>query len=197
MADDASDSPPRAAAISLPRAAAGASGGADPGERGQRALARQSARVIVAGPGDVLLLMRFSGDAGGSGAGYWLTPGGGVRADESLAGAAARELAEETGITAAASLLGPPVARSCGQWRSGQVVYDACDSFFFLRVPDLAVDTRGQEDLERSLCTGYQWWPLADLAASGEIVYPPGLPEFAGRLLAGDRPAEPVRLPWR
>jgi len=171
--------------------------GADPAQPAGQAVARTSARVIVAGPGDVILLMRFGQDAGGAGGAFWLTPGGGVRAGESLAVAAIRELAEEAGIAAVPDALGPVVAESSGRWSDGRTVYDAHDSYFFLRVAGLEVDTDGQEDLERSLVTGHRWWRPADLAASGETVYPPGLPALAGRLLAGDMPRAPVLLPWR
>jgi len=109
--------------------------------------------------------------------------------------AATRELAEETGILADPGELGPVVAESRGRWSAGEVTYDAYDSFFFLRVADLAVETSGQRDLERSLCTGHRWWRVADLPASGEKIYPPGLPALASRLLGGEQPLTPVQTP--
>ena len=164
---------------------------------GRQTVARMSGRVIVAGPEDLVLLMRFVQDTGERADAFWLTPGGGVQPGETTAMAAARELAEETGILAGPGELGPVVAESRGRWSDGEIIYDAQDVFFFLHVADLAVDISGQEDLERSLCTGHRWWRLGDLLASGEKIYPPGLPALAGLLLTGEQPSTPVQMPWR
>ena len=70
-------------------------------------------------------------------------------------------------------------------------------SFFFLRVPGAAIDTDGQQDLERSMITGHRWWTVHELRTAAERVSPPGLAGLVERLLRGDVPASPVRLARR
>lgn len=54
----------------------------------------------------------------------------------------------------------------------------------------------GQGAEELRYHAGYRWWPIADLAATDETVYPFGLAELAAELVAGRAPADPVQLPW-
>ena len=155
--------------------------------------ARPAARVLVVGPDDALLLFKFRATEGPA----WLTPGGGVHPGESVAEAAARELREETGMTASLGELGPVVAYSEGQWSANGRVFDAHDSFFWLRVADTTVQTAGQEELERSLILGYRWWTAGELAATRDLVFPIGLAGLMRTLLTDGPPPSPIRLPWR
>ncbi len=52
------------------------------------------------------------------------------------------------------------------------------------------------EALERSNHAGHRWWPLDELAATTETVYPLGLASLVAGLLAGGAPPRPVELPW-
>lgn len=130
---------------------------------------------------------------------WWFTPGGGVHRGETVAAAAVRELFEETGFKVTEDQLGPVVATSVGLWlaeESGKL-YLGAHSFFFVRAPRAALDTDGQEDLERSMITGHRWWSVAELRAATEVIAPLGLAGLMDRLLRGDLPAPPVRLPRR
>ncbi len=157
---------------------------------------RPTARILVANPeGRVLLFSAAARD----GERWWFTPGGGVHRGETVQEAAARELREETGFTCAPAEFGPVVASSVGLWlaeESGKLFLGA-HSFFFLRVPHGRLNTDGQEDLERSMITGHHWWSVADLRAASERIAPPGLAGLMDRLLRGDIPERPVRLPRR
>jgi 8-oxo-dGTP pyrophosphatase MutT (NUDIX family) len=136
-----------------------------------------------------------------AGARWWFTPGGGLRRGETLEAAAARELAEETGYACTQAELGPVVATTAGLWRSEEEdkLFLGAHSFFFLRVPHPELNTDGQEDLERSLISGHRWWTVPGLRAATERVWPaaPDLAELVDRLLRGDIPPRPVRLPRR
>jgi 8-oxo-dGTP pyrophosphatase MutT (NUDIX family) len=153
--------------------------------------------VLLVDRDDRLLLFELRRDATQPQLGScWITPGGGVNRGESLPVAAARELAEETGLVLAPELLGPVIAQTGGyadlSWAAGMFR----DDFFFYRVDAHDVDTSRQEALESSQLLGHRWWTVAELAGTTETVYPLGLVPLLTDLLAGRVPAEPIPLPW-
>ena len=130
---------------------------------------------------------------------WWFTPGGGVHNGETVQAAGVRELFEETGFAVTEPGLGPVVATSSSLWLAKEEgkLFLGAHSFFFLRVPHAVLNTNGQEDLERALITGHRWWSVADLRAATERISPLGLADLMSRLLRGDIPERPVRLPRR
>jgi len=155
---------------------------------------RPTARLIVRDPANRILLFSSTGSDGT----YWFTPGGGMKDGETIAGAAVRELAEETGYVLAETEIGPVVATCAGQWagQAGEKFFGA-DSFFFVTVGGTPVDTGGQEDFERSLITGHRWWNAEELRTTSAAITPRGLPDLVAQLLTSGVPDWPVRLPWR
>jgi 8-oxo-dGTP pyrophosphatase MutT (NUDIX family) len=156
---------------------------------------RPTARILVADPEGRILL--FSAGAAGEER-WWLTPGGGVHRGETVVAAGVRELLEETGYCVTEAELGPVVATSTTHWqsRSGKAFLGA-HSFFFVRVPHTTLKTDGREEYERTFLTGHHWWSVTELRAATEWISPPGLADLMERLLRGDIPERPVRLPRR
>lgn len=156
---------------------------------------RPTARILVADPEGRVLLFSSGTDQER----WWFTPGGGVHRGETVREAGVRELFEETGFTFTEDELGPVVATSSSHWwaEESQQLYLGAHSFFFVRVTDTKLDTDGQEDLERSVISGYRWWSVADLRATTDRILPPQLPDLMERFLRGDIPARPLRLPRR
>jgi len=130
---------------------------------------------------------------------WWFTPGGGVHRDETVAQAGVRELFEETGFAVTEAELGPVVATASGLWLAEEKgkLFLGAHSFFFVRVDSGRLNTDGQEEFERALITGHRWWSGPELRAATERISPLGLADLLDRLLSGDIPARPVRLPRR
>jgi 8-oxo-dGTP pyrophosphatase MutT (NUDIX family) len=162
---------------------------------------RPTARLLVVDRAGRVLLFGGQTSKGADGADdgvrTWFTPGGGVRAGESLEQAAVRELAEETGHLLAVDELGPVVATCAGLWRAGPQVFFGVDAFYLVRVASLRMDGRGREPFERPALEVHRWWTAAELDLTTDRVFPIGLGSLLHRLLAEGVPDRPARLPWR
>jgi 8-oxo-dGTP pyrophosphatase MutT (NUDIX family) len=157
---------------------------------------RPTARLLVVDPDERVLLFSTADEAGET---WWFTPGGGIHRDETVTEAAVRELSEETGFACTQDELGPVVASSSALWRGDHdgTLFLGAHSFFFLRVPRPVIDTDGQEEFERTFITGHRWWTLDELRATTDDVVPRSLVDLLDRLVRGDIPERPIRLPRR
>jgi 8-oxo-dGTP pyrophosphatase MutT (NUDIX family) len=146
-------------------------------------IGRRAGRVLVVDDaGRVLLLHGFNPDRRDEP--YWFTVGGGARPGESLAQAAARELLEESGISAEPGELGEPVWHEVAEFDFEGRWYRQEQDFFFLRVGAPPVQADGLADEEAAVVTGHRWWTIDELESTDETFYPAELPALLRRLTA-------------
>ncbi len=146
---------------------------------------RLAARVALVAPTGRILLLRHRGPR----APFWATPGGGLEPGESFEEAGRRELREETGLDLA---LGPWIWEDRFDLQGTARIQ--LERFFLVRaraeeLPRGVERHHAVEGIEAA-----RWWSVAELAATGEEIYPRRLPELLTRLAAEGPPAEPIVL---
>jgi 8-oxo-dGTP pyrophosphatase MutT (NUDIX family) len=145
-------------------------------------LERRAARVLlVDGEGRILLqnCCDPSDPAAGS---WWNTMGGGIDPGESPPEAAARELAEETGLRVAVDRLGEVVHERLTEFPFGGERYRQSEHYFLLRTDAFEAVPTAHSDLELVAVLGMRWWTVEELRATSERIYPEELLEVLGRL---------------
>ncbi len=150
--------------------------------------------MLILSPDDRVLLIEEAWSEGpGAPWRHWLTPGGGVEADESLPRAATREVIEETGLRIQLPADAAPVFVHRRQWSWGDVGYDQTDHYFAARVVRafLAVPAAATA-MEAQTVVGSRWWSVAELRASSAVFVPPTIADVLAELVADDALPRPV-----
>ena len=133
---------------------------------------RPSSRLLVIDQNNRVLLFRFVFNRGPlAGQNYWATPGGALKAGESFADAARRELFEETGILR--DVAGQEVAERefVLQLHDGEYV-TAEERFFLIRVADQSLSRNHWTPIEIEVMADHRWWSVEELASTREVVFP-------------------------
>jgi len=157
---------------------------------------RQSARLVVVDARERVLLFKYEDEAPldptRPNDPYWATVGGGLEEGETFEEAAARELAEETGIRGV--VIGPWLwTRETVVLFQGEMLL-AHERYFLVRVRGVTVSLAGLLPYERDVYRGHRWWALDELRDCGETDFPDRLATLLANVLAGGIPGEPITL---
>ena len=152
---------------------------------------RPAARVLLIDDKERALLMRVA-TPDDPDIRLWITPGGGLDANETHEEAALRELYEETGLHGVK--LGPCIWKRRHTWQWEDKWIESDEWFYLLRVPTFAVKATAPDEWEMQYVHEYRWWSVPEMIASrdAEIFVPRTLPELLPEILAGEVPAQPV-----
>ncbi len=158
------------------------------GEPGTSVIVRRAARVLLIDSDDCILL--FDVIDAYDGRRFWLTPGGGVRDDETFEQAARRELFEETGVDAEP---GACVWTRSHVFPARAGMTEAREQFYVVRCQPLEPDRTNWEPAEAGDLARHRWWSMAEIAAAaGEVFVPRRMAELLPPIVAGQLPAEPI-----
>lgn len=143
-------------------------------------LARRASRLLVVNEAGRILLFRYEDERGA----WWATPGGGLEGDETFEEAAAREAAEELGLSDVSFTFQWERAT---RFRSrGRIIRQT--ERYFLAGPEaigfgVGADVSQAHAVEGILAT--KWWSPAELRDGNERVFPEDLADRLDRILLG------------
>lgn len=148
-------------------------------------LVRTSARVVLLDAEGSVLLLCGSDPAitDGTAPRWWFTVGGQILPGEPLAEAAARELAEETGLQVGPERMLGPVWRRESQIDFNGAVMLSEEFYFVHRTPRFDPAVAGRTELEMRYIHEHRWCDaaaIAGLEGAGQRVYPRQLAELLG-----------------
>jgi ADP-ribose pyrophosphatase YjhB (NUDIX family) len=145
--------------------------------------------VIVLDPEDRVLLFRY--DEPPPNGRHWCTPGGGLDDGEDYPAGARRELTEETGWTDVP--VGPEVYEHVRIMEYADAPVRQHERFFLARVETGRRGLGEVADMHVSDgIAAWHWWTLAELDATSELIWPPGLANLIRELIARPRSAAEV-----
>lgn len=165
--------------------------GEDEGPPDQPPTPRRAGRVVLLDPAGRVLL--FEGvDPLRARESCWFTPGGDVEPGEDARTAAARELAERTGMELPCEgLEGPVWRRHSVSGLSGDVV--AVDEEFFVALwpgpghcAERTTEPNGPTGPERATVLSHRWWDADELRTTDAVVRPERLADLLGSVRPGD-----------
>ena len=146
-------------------------------------LERRAARVLLVDDDGRILLQNCCDPSAPDAGSWWNTMGGGIDPGETSVQAAARELAEETGLRVAPEDLGEVVHTRLTEFPFGGRRYRQTEDYFLLRTGAFDAAPTAHSDVELVAVLGLRWWTVEELRRTGERVYPEELLDVLDRLV--------------
>jgi 8-oxo-dGTP pyrophosphatase MutT (NUDIX family) len=159
---------------------------------------RTAGRIILLDAESSVLLVHERERAGSGASTRWLTPGGGIEADETPAQAARRELFEEAGIAVDLDRDEPAWHRDTVTWSIDGTPWIQTNHYFVARLNTVApeVTPGALTELEEQTMLGWRWWSVQALRETDEVIWPHDLvsllsetqpiPRISGRVILVD-----------
>lgn len=149
---------------------------------------RRAVRAVLLTPEDEVLLMRIHPPDGRDH--FWITPGGGLELDESVADGLRRELREELGLMEFE--IGPLVWRRHHTFDWGDRRISQNEEYYIVRAQRF--DPEMSDGIEARVLHSFRWWPAAALATSEERLTPLSLARIVADYLKNGPPHGPLDM---
>jgi 8-oxo-dGTP pyrophosphatase MutT (NUDIX family) len=152
---------------------------------------RQAVRVLLLNPQGELLLIRIIEPK--SRQAFWLTPGGGAKADESPIVSLRREVYEETGL--ANFEVGPEVWRREQRFSWNGKAIHQFERYYLVPVDRfLPTDHHLPDKVEQDAFDEFRWWSAAKIEQSSDLFAPRQLAVLLRSLIQDGPPASPIKV---